>query len=94
LTKPCSACARLEPLLAAQRGLVFEQQGEPLGVFEGTRFGIVIELLEALGHAMQAERVQLVESRVSEHSSSPSVEVARTTNIGMIKQRRFGAALV
>jgi hypothetical protein len=31
--------ARLEALLASQRGLVLEQQGEPLGMFEGARFG-------------------------------------------------------
>ena len=51
------------------RGLVFEQQGEPLGVFEGARFGIVIEFLEALCHAMQAERMQLIESGMGQHSS-------------------------
>jgi hypothetical protein len=66
LAKARSACARLEAFLASQRGLVFEQQGEPLGVFEGARFGIVIELLEALCHAMQAERVELIESRMRE----------------------------
>jgi hypothetical protein len=81
------------PFLASQRGLVFEQQGEPLGVFEGARVRIVIEFLEALGHAMQAERVQLIESGMGEHSSCPSVEVARTANIGMIEQRRLVAAL-
>jgi hypothetical protein len=62
-------------------------------MFEGARFGIGIELLEALDHAMQTERVQLIESRMAEHSSSPSVEVARTANIGMIEQRRLVAAL-
>ena len=54
---------------APQRVLVFEQQGEPFGMFEGARFGIGLELLEALGHAVQAERVQLVECGMSEHSS-------------------------
>jgi hypothetical protein len=58
LAKARDSCARLEAFLASQRGLVFEQQGEPLRVFEGARFGIVIEFLEALCHAMQAERMQ------------------------------------
>jgi hypothetical protein len=69
LTKARDSCARLEAFLASQRGLVFEQQGEPLGVFEGARFGIVIEFLEALCHAMQAERMQLIASGMGQHSS-------------------------
>jgi hypothetical protein len=35
----------------------------------GARFGIVIEFLEALCHAMQAERMQLIESGMGQHSS-------------------------
>jgi hypothetical protein len=46
---------------------VLEQQGEPLGMFEGVRFGIGVELLEAFRHAVQAERVQLIERGMCQH---------------------------
>src|SRR5438045_895091 len=72
---------------------MFEQQSEPFWMFEGAGLGIAIEFLEALGHAVQTERMQLFERGMGEHSSSPSVEVARTANVGMIEQHRFGAAL-
>ena len=36
-------------LLSAQRQFVFEQQSEPFGVIETTRFGPVFELPESLG---------------------------------------------
>src|SRR5436305_11888017 len=48
LAKARGSRARLEAFLASQRGLVFEQQGEPLGVFEGAGFGIGIKFLEPL----------------------------------------------
>ena len=44
LAQAGDAGARLEAFLASQRGLVLEQQGEPLGMFEGACFGIGIEL--------------------------------------------------
>jgi len=42
-------------LLPAQRQLVFEQQTEPFGVIETTRFWLVFEFLESFGEAMKAE---------------------------------------
>ena len=59
--------ARLEPLLLSQRELVLEDQAEPLGVVEGARLGVALKVLEALGHAVQAKRVQLLEGRVGQH---------------------------
>ena len=40
LAKARDSCARLEAFLASQRGLVFEQQGEPLRVFEARVSGL------------------------------------------------------
>ena len=48
-------------LLPAQRRLVFEQQGEPFGVIETSGLWLVFEFSEALGQAVETERVQLVE---------------------------------
>jgi hypothetical protein len=62
-------------------------------MFEGACFGIAIEFFEALGHAMQTKGMQLIERGMCQHSSSPSVEVARTAHIGMIEQRWLRAAL-
>jgi hypothetical protein len=61
----------LELLLAAQSRLVFEQQSEPFGVLEAARLGPVFELLEPLGHAVEAEGVQLVERGMGEHGDGP-----------------------
>ena len=84
MTKPRRAGAGLEALLAAQRHLVVEQQAEPLGVFEGACLGVGIDLLVALGHAVQAECVEEVESRMGEHVGSPSMEVAGAADVGMV----------
>ena len=62
--------ARFELLLPAQREFVFEQQAEPFGVIEAARLGVVLQVLEAFGQAVEAERVQLVERRMSEHGIS------------------------
>ena len=67
MAQPRGAGAGLEALLAAQGRLVLEQQAEPLGVIEGARLGVGVERLVALGHAVQAERVQEIEGRMGEH---------------------------
>ena len=59
--------ARFELLLPAQREFVFEQQPEPFGMIEAARFRFVFEFLEPFGQAVEAEGVQLVECRMSEH---------------------------
>jgi hypothetical protein len=46
---------------------VLEQQAEPLGVIERARFGVGGDLLVALGHAVQAERVQEINGRMGKH---------------------------
>ena len=84
--------AGFELLLPAQRQLVFEQQSEPFGVIEAARLGLVLQLLEAFGQAVEAERVQLVEGRMSEHGDFLSVVVAGTAQIGVVEERD-GAAV-
>ena len=44
-----------------------EQQGQPLGMIETASLGLSHEIVEALGHAVEAECQQLIESRVGEH---------------------------
>ena len=56
-----------ELLLPAQRGLVFEQQAEPLGVIETSRLGLVFELPEAFGQAVETQGVELIERGMGEH---------------------------
>jgi hypothetical protein len=60
----------LEPLLLAQGLLLLEEQGQPLGMFEASRFGVAFKILEALGHAVKAEAVQQIEGGMSEHGGS------------------------
>ena len=62
------AGAAFEPLLPAQRRLVFEQQSEPFGVLEAARLGLGFEVLEAFGHAVKAEAWQQVEGGMGEHA--------------------------
>ena len=38
-------------------------------MIESASLGIAVELLEALGHAVEAERVQLIERWMGKHSS-------------------------
>jgi hypothetical protein len=67
-TRDSGACFEL--LFPAQREFVFEQQAEPFGVIEAARLGVVLQVLEAFGHAVKTKRVRLVESRMSEHGIS------------------------
>ena len=69
VAQPCGPGPRLEALLAAQRCLMFEQQAEPFGMFEGVRLGSLFERLEALGHAVQAEVMQHIEGWVGQHGT-------------------------
>ena len=39
-------------------------------MIEAARLGVVLQVLEAFGQAVEAERVQLVERRMSEHGIS------------------------
>jgi hypothetical protein len=40
-------------------------------VIEAARLGLLFKILEPLGHAVEAERVQPVERRIDEHGSFP-----------------------
>ena len=61
------ARAGLEALLLAQRGFLFDQQAEPLAVFEGAAFGIGFQFLESFGHAVQAKLTQSIQCRMLQH---------------------------
>ena len=55
--------------------------------------GLALEALEALCQTMQAELMQNVEGRVSEHVGSPSVEVRAAAKVGVLENgagRRLG----
>ena len=67
VAQPCGAGACLEALLAPQRRFVFEKKGEPFAMFEGSGFGLRIEVLEAFGHAMKAEFAKHVEGGLGQH---------------------------
>jgi hypothetical protein len=67
MTQPGRFCTCLEALLLAQSLLVLEQQGEPFGMFKCTRFGVLFELFEPFGHAVQAKLVQQIKCWMCEH---------------------------
>ncbi len=67
LTKARHARPRLEALLPAQRRFLVEKQTEPFGMFKTMRFRIGGEFLKTLRHAVEAECMQLIESRMREH---------------------------
>jgi hypothetical protein len=54
--------------LLAQRFLVLQEQSQPFGVFEATRFGLGIEVLEAFGHTVETEAMQQVKGRMGQHA--------------------------
>jgi len=64
------ASAVLEALLTARRALAFEQEGEPVGVFEGAAFGLGLELLEAFGHTVQSELGEQAHGGMDQHAVS------------------------
>lgn len=55
------AGAAFELLLPAQVRLLLQEQGQPLGVIEAAALGLGGQLLEAAGHAVEAEGVQQIE---------------------------------
>ena len=55
-----------EPLVVAQRGFTFEQQREPFGVTEACGLAGCFDIGEGLGHPVEAEGVEAVESRMDE----------------------------
>lgn len=63
----CRACSSLEAQLLAQRLLLFQQEGQPFGVVEIEGLGLGLEILESLGHALEAKGVQEIESGMGEH---------------------------
>jgi len=60
-------------------------------VFEAARLGFLFEVLEPLGHAVKAERVQLFECRMSEHEDFLSMVIAGAAQIGVVEKRRLAA---
>ena len=60
-----------EPLVTAMRKLAIEQQPKPVGVAERRGVDGGFQFGEGLGHAGEAELVQLVERRVGEQLGSP-----------------------
>ena len=57
----------LEPRSVALGGLAVEQQRQPFGVRQITRGVLRLQFDEGLGHAVELERSQLVESGMRKH---------------------------
>ncbi len=63
------ASAGLEAFLLVQGLLVFEDDAEPLGMGQRTRLGVRLQVLEAVGHSVEAEAMKKFEGRMREHRS-------------------------
>ena len=50
---------------------MLQEQSQPFGVFEATRFGVGIEVLEAFGHTVETEVKQQVEGGMGQHAGNP-----------------------
>ena len=55
-----------QPLAASQRCFAFEQKRKPFGVAEAGGLVAGFDVGEGLGHAVKAERVELIEGRMRE----------------------------
>jgi len=73
----------LEALLPAQCRLLVEQQRQPFRMIEASGLRMIRKVLEPLGHAVQAEVMQLVEGGMAEHASVLSVEVAGAAEVAV-----------
>lgn len=58
-----------QPLVASQCRFAFEQQCKPFGVAEARGVAAGFDVGEGLGHAVKAERVELIEGRMSEQDT-------------------------
>ena len=56
-----------EPPVVAFGVFAVEQQGKPVGVCQRLGVGVVAQLAEGAGHAVQFEMPELVEGRMVEH---------------------------
>ena len=68
MTQLGGSSSAFEAFLLAQRFLVFQEQSQPFGVFEATRFGLGIKVLEAFGHAVKTEAMQQIEGGMDQHA--------------------------
>jgi hypothetical protein len=68
MAQPGGAGAGLEALLPAQRHFLFDDEREPFGMAEAGGLWVGGEILEALGHAVEAEVTQEIEGRMGEHA--------------------------
>lgn len=71
MAQPSVTQARAEPLVLAMDGLSLQQQGQPVGMAQAGGLVVVGELVEGLGHALQAKAVQLIKRGVDKHGYSP-----------------------
>ena len=71
LAQPSIAQPGGQALVAAMRGLVIEEQAQPVGMAEGLGVAAGLQFGKGLRHARKAELVQLVERRVGEQLGSP-----------------------
>jgi hypothetical protein len=89
------AQARTQTPVLTPDGLSIEQQGQPVGVAQTGGFIVVGQVGEGLGHALEAEAVELVECRMGEQGrDSLSVVVAGAADVGVGDGREFVAVLI
>jgi hypothetical protein len=71
MAQTCCPGTGLEPLLPAQRHLPLEQERQPFGMLQRLGLRLDLEIVEGLGHAVQAEAGEEVERRVDQHRRFP-----------------------
>ena len=83
-----------EALLLSRRGFALKQESEPVAVLEDTRLGLVLQVLEALGHAVKAEFGEQAEGRMGQQDRVPfnGSSQGRAGWRGSSQPRRFGVA--
>jgi len=58
-----------EALVMAMRHFPIEQQAQPFGMVQRRTVTMFVEFAERLGHAVQAQRVELIKGRMGKHNS-------------------------
>ena len=67
VAKLCVAQAAFEPPVLTFGRLAIEEEAKPFGMAERFGFGVLDELLEGLGHAGEAELIELTEGWMKQH---------------------------
>ncbi len=96
VTKLGVAQAAFEPSILALGCLAIEQKAEPFGMVETFGFRVVGELLEGLGHAGEAELIELAQGWMKQHGRPPirSLEVGWAAGMLVMGGRLVGGVRI